>query len=183
MKARRLAKKHGLTLHPSLLKQYPLGTPFYCLHHDHGTPVEFLEEPLINRVLFVLNKKRTRELPVRLAAMRLVIGKLPAEPTRAGDACDKARDACVKAGDACVKAGAAYDKARAAYDKARAAYDKAGAAYDKARAAYDKARDAYDKARDAYDKARDAYLPKLLALWKKDYPDHPKWTAKNGLEF
>ena len=132
--AKRLAKKRGLTLHPSLLAEYPLGTLFYCLHHDHGVPVEFLDEPLINRVLYVLEFKPAYELPVRFAAMRPVIGKF--------------RDA-----------------------------------FNKARDAYNKAWDAFNKARDAFNKARDAFAPALLALWKKDYPDHPKWSVKNGLKF
>ena len=118
--ANRIANEYGVTLHPSLLKKYPVGTPFYCLHHAEGTPVEFLEEPLINRVLFVLREKPPEELTVRFAAMRPVLGKLPK---------------------------------------------------------------AYVKARAAYVKARDACLPFLLALWEKDYPDHPKWTAKDGLKF
>lgn len=110
-----LAASKGITLHPSLLAEYPVGTPFYALHHNEPSPVEFLTEPLINRVRFVLDNKPPHELAVRLAAMRPVLGKLPA----------------------------AYDTAWAAYDTAWAAVDTAWAPYDTARAAYDTARAAY----------------------------------------
>mgnify|MGYP001563257350 CR=1 FL=1 len=68
-----LAASKGLTLHPSLLAEYPIGTLFYCLHHDNKIPVEELTEPLINRVRFVLENKPQHELAVRLAAMRPVL--------------------------------------------------------------------------------------------------------------
>jgi hypothetical protein len=107
-----LALAQGLTLDPSLLKDYPLGTYFWAVHHQ--TIFEPLTEPLANRIEYILTDKAANERAVRLAALR---------PVKDAKACDKA---C-----------ATYDKARATYAKARAkAYDKA---YDKACATHDKA--------------------------------------------
>ena len=139
----------------------PVGSPMWHLHHE-GL-LEWLTEPLINRVKYVQQKKPTPEIETRLRWMTPVLGTLPAP--------------IAKAWAAYNKASAAYDKAWAAYDKARAAYDKARAAYDKTRAAYDKARAAYDKAWVAYDKARAAYLPTIEDLHTIEHPGCP-WNGR-----
>jgi hypothetical protein len=158
-----LASPQGITLDPCLLKDYPIGTYFYAVHHQ--SIAEPLTEPLANRIHYILTEKPANERKTRLAALRPLLDQ-------------KARATCDKA---CAKARAAYAKARAAYakacDKASAAYDKA---CDKARATCDKA---YAKACDkAYAKARAAYDKAMLALWNREYPGHPAW-GENGLVF
>ena len=176
-----LAKRRGLTLHPSLLKTYPIGTPFYCLHHNNRWPVEFLEEPLAVRLHWILTKKPRGELAVRLKAIRPVKGKLP--------------KTLVKAMKTYGRALADYTKARAAHDRAKAtyvgihhvttwdAYDKVSGDYGKARSRYDRALNDYHRALADYALTLDGCLSDLLALWDKDYPDHPKWSQETGLKF
>ena len=106
-----LARSKGVTLHESLLVDYPVGTLFYCLHHHESLPVEKLTEPLINRVRFVLNKKGANEIPVRLAAMRPVLNRAKCDPLAAD------------------------------------------------------------------------YRADVLEQWAEEYPDHPRWTLGEGLDF
>mgnify|MGYP001604131148 CR=1 FL=1 len=73
--------------------------------HIHDDQLlDFLSEPIENRIAFIKESKLPSEVPLRLRLLKKVKGKLPA---------------------AYVKASAAYDKAYTAYDKASAAYDKA----------------------------------------------------------
>ena len=144
------------TTHP------PVGAAMWHLHHSVDA-IEFLTEPLVNRVAYIRAHKPADEIETRLRWLTPVQGSLPA--------------ASDKTAAAYVKARAASDKAAAASDKARAAYDKAAAASDKARAAYDKARAAYDKAWAAYVKARAAARPAIDALHAIEHPDCP-WDGR-----
>jgi hypothetical protein len=94
-----LAKDQGITLDPCLLRDYPLGTLFWPIHHQKL--IEPLEEPLVNRVRYILTEKPKDERKIRLRALRPVqdVNNLP---------------------DIFVKARAEYVKARAECDKARA---------------------------------------------------------------
>jgi hypothetical protein len=94
-----------------------VGDLYWHVHHEQLA--EFLTEPIANRIAYIKSDKPKSEVPIRLKWMTPVLGEVPAGPS---------------------KARAAYDKAWAALVKARAAYDKAWAALVKARAAYDKAR-------------------------------------------
>ena len=96
-----LASAQGLTLDPCLLKDYPIGTYFYAVHHQ--VIAEPLTEPLANRLHYILTEKPVNERKTRLAALRPVL----------------AQKAYAKA---CTKANAARAKA---YDEAYAAYAKA----------------------------------------------------------
>jgi len=142
-------------------------------HIHHHRLLEFLTEPIEDRIAYIKAEKPMYEVETRLRWMTPVQGGLPT--------------GLVKAGAAYVKAWAAYDEAQAAYDEAQAAYDEAWAAYDEAlaayvktRAAYVKAWAAYDEARDACDEARDAYLdayraalPALELLHAKEHQGCP----------
>ena len=130
----------------------PVGSPMWHLHHEEL--LEWLTEPLINRVEYVRAAKPAAEIETRLRWMKPVLGTLPAPV---------------------VKAWAAYGKAWAAYGKARAAYDKATAAYEQAWAAYGKAWAAYGKARAAYEQAR--AMPAIEGLHIIEHPGCP-WNGR-----
>jgi tetratricopeptide (TPR) repeat protein len=167
-------------------KNVKVGDEVWHLHHQQLH--EMVNEPIQNRIDYIMKHKPEHERITRLEWLRPVLflevprekawaayDKARAAYDKARAAYDKARAAYDKARAAYKKAWAAYDKARAAYDKARAAYNKAWAPYDKARAAYDKAWAAYDKARAAYDKARAAY--------KKAWADlNIDWEAQHRIE-
>ena len=124
-----LALAQGLTLDPSLLKNYPLDTWFWSIHHR--IIVEQLNEPLANRIACILTNKPVNERAVRLAALRPVKDAKACAThakacAKAYATCDKARATCAKAyAKACAKARATYAKAYATCDKARATHDKA----------------------------------------------------------
>ena len=63
-----LAAKQGITLDPCLLKDYPLGTVFWAVHHS--VMVEPLTEPLANRIEYILTEKDAHERAIRLTALR-----------------------------------------------------------------------------------------------------------------
>ena len=104
-----LAAGQGIVLDPCLLRDYPLGTWFWAIHHQ--IIAEPLTEPLADRIKYILTQKDQSERAVRLKALRPVM-----KPD--GQAEDD-------------KAGAAYAKVRAEYNKVRAECDKAGAEYNK----------------------------------------------------
>ena len=81
-----LASPQGITLDPCLLKDYPIGTYFYAVHHQ--SIAEPLTEPLANRIHYILTEKPANERKTRLAALRPVLDQ---------KACAKARATCDKA--------------------------------------------------------------------------------------
>ena len=97
----------------------PVGSPMWHLHHE-GL-LEWLTEPLINRVAYVRAAKSADEIETRLRWMTPVLGTLPSTVVRARAAYDEARAASDEAWAAYIKARAAYVKARAASVKALAA--------------------------------------------------------------
>ena len=163
-----LAAGQGIVLDPCLLRDYPLGTWFWAIHHQ--IIAEPLTEPLADRIKYILTQKDQSERAVRLKALRPVMNP---DGLQAG--CAKARAAYAKAQAECDKAWAEYDKAGAEYDKAWAGYDKAWAECAKARAECDKAGAEYDKAWAECNK-------EFFTQWGEEYPDHPIWD-KNGLAF
>jgi tetratricopeptide (TPR) repeat protein len=163
-----LAAGQGIVLDPCLLRDYPLGTWFWAIHHQ--IIAEPLTEPLANRIKYILTQKDQSERAVRLKALRPVM-----KP-------DGWQAEYAKVRAEYDKAGAEYDKAWAEYNKARAECDKVRAECNKARAEYDKAWAEYDKAWAEYNKARAECDKELFTQWGEEYPDHPIWD-KNGLAF
>ena len=92
-----LARAQGITLDPCLLREYPIGTPFWCVHHSEIC--EPLTEPLANRIRYILTQKPEAERRVRLKALRPVMNR--AEYKKALAEYKKAR----------AEAWAEYDKA------------------------------------------------------------------------
>ena len=170
-----LAAGQGIVLDPCLLRDYPLGTWFWAIHHQ--IIAEPLTEPLADRIKYILTQKDQSERAVRLKALRPVMNP---DGLQAG--CAKACAEYVKARAEYGKACAEYDKARAEYGKAWAEYDKAGAEYDKAWAECAKARAECDKAGAEYDKAWAECNKEFFTQWGEEYPDHPIWD-ENGLAF
>jgi hypothetical protein len=119
-----LAAGQGIVLDPCLLRDYPIGTWFWAVHHM--VVCEPLTEPLVNRIRYILTSKDLSERSIRLMALRPVMApdNLP-EPL--------------------VKARAEYDKAWVEYGKARVEYGKVCAEYNKAWAEYNKAGAEYNK--------------------------------------
>jgi hypothetical protein len=169
-----LATKQGITLDPCLLKDYPLGTVFWAVHHS--VMAEPLTEPLANRIEYILTEKDASERAIRLTALRpmkVVPGKL----AKASAEWDKAYAKWDKAYAKLAKASAKWDKASAEWDKVSAEWDKAYAKWDKAYAEWDKA---YAERAKAYAERDKAYA---LKQWDAEYPDHPAWNAETGLVF
>ena len=149
-----LAAGQGIVLDPCLLRDYPIGTWFWAVHHM--VVCEPLTEPLVNRIRYILTSKDLSERSIRLMALRPVMAP------------DNLPEPLVKARVECDKACAEYDNARVEYDNARVEYGKAWAEYNKAGAECNKARAEYNK--------------ELFTQWGEEYPDHPIWD-KNGLAF
>ena len=111
-----LAAGQGIVLDPCLLRDYPLGTWFWAIHHQ--IIAEPLTEPLADRIKYILTQKDQSERAVRLKALRPVMkpdGQ--AEDAKAWAEYAKARAECAKARAECDKAGAEYDKAWAECNK------------------------------------------------------------------
>ena len=134
-------------------KGVEVGSPVWLCHHE--TFIELLEEPVENRINYILMSKPPGEQARRLREFRPVLGSLP---------------------DELNKARAELDKARAECDKADAEWDKAYAEWDRAYAELDKARAEWDKARVEWVKAYAEYMPELTFLHFSECPD----TAWNG---
>ena len=165
-----LASTQGITLDPTLLEDYPIGTWFWAIHHE--VVAEPLTEPLANRIKFILTRKNASERKVRLAALRPV-----KNPGAIAPAQKAYSEATVAAGKACEEAIAAAGKA---YEEATAP---AGKAYEEAIApawkAYSEASAAAGK---AYAESTAPARKICAAQWIAEYPDHPAWD-KNGLVF
>jgi len=87
------------------------GEPWRCLHHrelfEYATTWQYpdnADEPVLNRIVYVLKNKPEAEISVRLQEMKPWTLKLPKK---------------------LVQAHTAYDQARTALDQAYAAYDQA----------------------------------------------------------
>ena len=119
-----LAAGQGIVLDPCLLRDYPIGTWFWAVHHM--VVCEPLTEPLVNRIRYILTSKDLSERSIRLMALRPVMApdNLPEPLVKARVECDKARAEYNKAGAECNKAWAECDKARAEYNKAWAECNK-----------------------------------------------------------
>lgn len=65
-----LAKSCDIMLDPVLLIDYPVGTYFWAVHHN--IVMEELDEPLINRLAYILNYKLWHEHKARIKAIRPV---------------------------------------------------------------------------------------------------------------
>jgi hypothetical protein len=163
-----LAMAQGITLDPCLLRDYPVGTWFWAVHHQ--VICEPLTEPLINRIRYILTDKDATERPTRLRALRPMKSPddLPSALLMARDKLGQARD----------KLG----QARAEYEQALAMYCRALAKREQALAGCDQARAEYEQAWAKYEQARAKYEQQLLAQWDREYPDHPKWE-QYGLVF
>ena len=133
----------------------PVGSPMWHLHHE-GL-MEWLTEPLVDRVNYVEKYKAETEIETRLRWMTPVLGTLPASVVKARAAYDEARAVY-------TKALAAHDTARAAYDTLWATSAEAWAAYNTLWATSAKAWAAYNMAWAAYNKAWNAAKPAIKAL-------------------
>lgn len=97
-----------------------VGEFFFLLHH--GVLVEWLKEPLANRVRYVLTQKLKHQRLVRLTEMTPVLNV----PEHLADA----RKAYSDAGKAYGETWKAYIEARKVYNEARKAYNEAWDAVD-----------------------------------------------------
>ena len=167
-----------------------VGDPMWLLHHE--LLLEWLTEPVENRIAYILSEKPKREQARRLRELRPVKGPLPktADAARAeydaarakSDAAQAKADAAwAKADAAGAKSDAAWAKADAAWakadawaksDAAGAKYAAAGAKADAARAKYAAARAKAAAAWAEYDAAR----AEITALHLAECPD----TTWNG---
>ena len=98
-----LAAGQGIVLDPCLLRDYPIGTWFWAVHHM--VVCEPLTEPLVNRIRYILTSKDLSERSIRLMALRPVMApdNLPEPLVKARVECDKARAEYNKAGAECNK--------------------------------------------------------------------------------
>ena len=94
----KVADAQGVILDSSLLEEYPIGTFFWCVHHD--TIVEPLNVPLVNRIACILIEKPADQRQIRLAALRPV--KDQSVVATAWKAYNEAIDAAQKAYEFCV---------------------------------------------------------------------------------
>ena len=183
-----LASAQGITLDPSLLIEYPIGTWFWCIHHQ--IIAEQLNEPLANRIEFILTQKDVSERKIRLDALRPV--KNPIAVAAAYETCNEVeaplRKAYVEVRGAAWKA---YSEAMkiitfvrdGAMAKGELAWGVYYNAVDDAQEVRNKVcTSAWETFVDAATPAWKAYSEAIAPQWLTEYPDHPAWN-ETGLVF
>jgi hypothetical protein len=191
-----LASEQGIVIDPSLLIDYPIGTWFYTIHHE--IVVEKLEEPLLNRIHYILTGMETEQRQIRFDSIRVVKDQDRIDLTQ------KIYNETI------APARKIYDEtiasARKIYDESTALAweiyeiftapewkirDKTTASawkiYDETIASACKiCNETIASACKIYDEtiasAQKIYNESIMKQWNEEYPDHPKWN-ENGLVF
>jgi hypothetical protein len=177
------AKAQGLSIPRVLLKKHKVGTLFWAIHHSNL--VEATDEPIINRVDYILNGKSSHERKIRLAAMRpvknpdkvkeiqsasnAVIEELHCQRRVLTRSEEVKRDEALKAlGDRPVPTPEYYvwrHERNKVVSHYHAEADRVSVELEK-----------------KIFEVRKNEREQLLALWDSEYPKHPKWD-KDGLVF
>ena len=151
LRARVLARFEGSDYDP----EGPL--VFAWLVH-HKQLVEVLDEPIVNRVDYILAHKPSREIETRLEWLRPVKSQLPEY---------------IEAWKECYEAWKAYNEARKTYKEARKVYYKLRKVWCKARIVYKEASEAFDKAWKARGEAWKACNEEITAIHASECPGCP----------